>query len=148
VICVDLRTEMAEELARSEAISNVKIQAGELSSFGLPGASCDTIIAADVLEHIVDLKALIGEFRRLLRPGGELLVSAPSENAFYELGRKVFRYVKPDDHYHTAAFIERTITDDLRLATRRYFPFNLPPLAVFSLARFEKTESGVEAPAT
>ncbi|MEX1255196.1 MAG: class I SAM-dependent methyltransferase [Dehalococcoidia bacterium] len=142
VVCVDLRTEMAEELARADGIANAKIQAGELSSLGLPGDSCDTIIAADVLEHIVDLKALIAEFRRLLKPGGELLVSAPSENAFYELGRKVFRYVKPDDHYHTAAFIERTITDDLRLASRRYFPFNLSPLAVFSLARFVKPDSG------
>jgi 2-polyprenyl-3-methyl-5-hydroxy-6-metoxy-1,4-benzoquinol methylase len=148
VVCVDLRTEMAQELARSEGVTNVRIRTGELRSFGLPPESCDTVIAADVLEHIVDLKALIAEFRRLLKPGGELLVSAPSENAFYELGRKVFRYTKPDDHYHTAAFIERTIRDDLRLAARRYFPFNFSPLAVFSLARFVKPESGPEGPPT
>jgi 2-polyprenyl-3-methyl-5-hydroxy-6-metoxy-1,4-benzoquinol methylase len=124
-------------------VTNARVLTGDLASFGLPAASCDTILAADVLEHIIDLKALIGEFRRLLKPGGELLVSAPSENAFYEFGRKVFRYVKPDDHYHTAAYIERTITEDLRLASRRYFPFNLSPLAVFSLARFVKPTAEV-----
>jgi 2-polyprenyl-3-methyl-5-hydroxy-6-metoxy-1,4-benzoquinol methylase len=146
VVCVDLRTEMAEEIARDEGVTNARILSGDLASFNLPADSVDTILAADVLEHIIDLKALISEFRRLLRPGGELLVSAPSENAFYEFGRKVFRYVKPDDHYHTAAFIERTITEDLRLASRRYFPFNLAPLAVFSLARFVKP--GAEGRAT
>ncbi|MEX0786757.1 MAG: class I SAM-dependent methyltransferase [Dehalococcoidia bacterium] len=141
VVCVDLRTEMAEELLRKDGVTNVTVRAGELRSLALPADSFDTITAADVLEHIVDLELLVAELRRLLKPGGELLVSAPSENRFYELGRRVFGYTKPDDHYHSAMFIEDVVSRQLPLARRRYFPFNTPPLAVFELARFVKEPS-------
>jgi ubiquinone/menaquinone biosynthesis C-methylase UbiE len=137
-VCVDLRTEMAQEVCRAEGLSNVSIRQGDLASFALPAESFDTIVAADVLEHIQDLRPLIEEFRRLLKPGGELLISAPSENRFYELGRRVFGYTKPDDHYHESAFVDETIRGLLTAAQRRYFPFNLGPLAVFLLARFVK----------
>jgi 2-polyprenyl-3-methyl-5-hydroxy-6-metoxy-1,4-benzoquinol methylase len=138
VYVVDLRTEIVEELRQKDLLSNVKPCPGDILALGLPGGSFDTIIAADVLEHIVDLPPLIREFRRLLKPGGELLVSAPSENGFYEFGRKVFGYTKPDDHYHPASYIEQTILGELRPAARRYFPFRVAPLAVFLLGRFVK----------
>lgn len=138
VVCVDLRTEIAEEVARSERLANVSARAGELATLGLPDGHFDTVIAADVLEHIVDLAPLVAELRRLLVPGGELLVSAPSENRFYEGGRRVFGYTKPDDHYHGASWIEETVARLLPLERRRYFPIGLRPLAVFSLCRFVK----------
>jgi ubiquinone/menaquinone biosynthesis C-methylase UbiE len=138
VLCVDLRTEMAEEIRRDEKLENVRLLTGEISSLGLPSEHVDTIVAADVLEHILHLEALVAEFHRLLKPGGELLVSAPSENRFYELGRKVFGYTKPDDHYHPASHVEEVIERTLPRTARRYFPFNVAPLAVFSLARFVK----------
>lgn len=140
VVCVDLRTEMAEEIAQSEGLANVTARAGAIASLGLPDGGFDTIIAADVLEHIIDLDALVREFERLLAPGGELLVSVPSENRFYEFGRCVFGYSKPDDHYHTASYVEERIGKRLRRTRRVYFPFNLPLLAVFSLARFVKQD--------
>ena len=140
VVCVDLRTEMAEEMARSEDLANVTARAGDIASLGLPDSHFDTIVAADVLEHIIDLDSLVREFDRLLAPDGELLVSAPSENRFYELGRRVFGYTKPDDHYHSAAFVEERIGQRLQAARRVYFPANLPPLAVFSLVRFVKRD--------
>ncbi|MEX2158836.1 MAG: class I SAM-dependent methyltransferase [Dehalococcoidia bacterium] len=140
VVCVDLRTEMAEEIARSERLANVTARPGDIASLGLPDGHFDTIIAADVLEHIIDLDALAGQFKRLLKPGGQLLVSAPSENRFYELGRRIFGYTKPDDHYHAASFVEETLARHLPLAQRRYFPANVSLLAVFSLARFVKAE--------
>lgn len=138
VVCVDLRTEMAEEMSRSEGLANVTVRTGDLASLALPNGHFDTIVAADVLEHIIDLDALVLEFERLLASDGELLVSAPSENRFYELGRRVFGYTKPDDHYHTAAYVEERIAQRLRLARRVYFPVRLPLLAVFSLLRFVK----------
>lgn len=141
VYCVDLRTEMVEELREKEGLGNIKPCPGDIFALALPAGSFDTIVAADVLEHIIDLPPLIAEFRRLLKPGGELLVSAPSENRFYELGRRVFGYTKPEDHYHPASYIERTIGAELRPAARRYFPFRIAPLGVFLLARFVREPS-------
>ncbi len=138
VVCVDLRTEMVDELRRAEQLGNVTALAGDIGSIALPGDSFDTIVAADVLEHIVDLPPLVVEFRRLLKPGGELLVSAPSENRFYEFGRRVFRYTKPDDHYHEASYVEQTVSNLLPLTRKKFFPFSVSLLAVFLLARFAK----------
>jgi 2-polyprenyl-3-methyl-5-hydroxy-6-metoxy-1,4-benzoquinol methylase len=136
VFCVDLRTEVGEELSRREKIKNISFLTGELASFKLPDNHFDTIIATDVLEHIPAHDELLKEFCRLLTPGGELLVCSPSENWFYELGRKMFGYTKPPDHYHTAAFIDKTLSQRFLLAKQRYFPLNIPALGVFSLARF------------
>jgi len=136
VYVVDLRTEIADELKERDQLANLKTCPGDIFHLGLLESSFDTIVAADVLEHIIDLPPLVREFRRLLKPGGELLVSAPSENSFYELGRKVFGYTKPDDHYHPASYIERTILGELQPAGSRHFPLRIAPLGVFLLGRF------------
>ena len=47
------------------------------------------ILALEVLEHVDDLDSLAAEFRRLLRPGGSLLCSLPTENTLYRLGRRL-----------------------------------------------------------
>ena len=145
VVCVDLRTEMAEEVTAGDGLANVSVRTGPLASLDLPDGHFETIIAADVLEHIRDLDTLVVELHRLLAPGGELLVSAPSENRFYELGRRVFGYTKPDDHYHAADYVERTVAGRLPMAQRRYFPLDLSVLAVFALARFVRAPAEQEA---
>ena len=42
-----------------------------------PDDSFDAILCTEVLEHVPDPVAAITEFHRLLRPGGELIMSAP-----------------------------------------------------------------------
>lgn len=51
--------------------------------------SFDLIIALDVLEHVKDLPGTLAQLLRLLRPGGELIVSGPTENALYRFGRRL-----------------------------------------------------------
>ena len=51
--------------------------------------SFDLIIALDVLEHVKDLARTLTQLLRLLRPGGELIVSGPTENALYRFGRRL-----------------------------------------------------------
>lgn len=50
-------------------------------------ASFDLIVALDVLEHVEDLQWTLSQLLRLLRAGGELIVSGPTENALYRFGR-------------------------------------------------------------
>lgn len=51
--------------------------------------SFDLIIALDVLEHVHDLPKTLRELLALLKPNGQLIVSGPTENILYRLGRKV-----------------------------------------------------------
>jgi 2-polyprenyl-3-methyl-5-hydroxy-6-metoxy-1,4-benzoquinol methylase len=51
--------------------------------------SFELINALDVLEHVDDLRGTLSELLRLLKPGGRLVVSGPTENLLYRIGRKL-----------------------------------------------------------
>jgi 2-polyprenyl-3-methyl-5-hydroxy-6-metoxy-1,4-benzoquinol methylase len=55
----------------------------------LPANSFDLIIALDVLEHVKDLPRTLHELLALLKPGGQLIISGPTENILYRIGRKI-----------------------------------------------------------
>ena len=65
-----LRTQVAEE-----AIKNISLIEGDLHNIPLPEASCDAIFVKFVLLFIPDLHVVLSEFKRVLRPGGRLLIS-------------------------------------------------------------------------
>jgi len=54
-----------------------------------PAASFDLITALDVLEHVHDLPATLQSLLRLLAPAGRLVVSGPTENILYRIGRRL-----------------------------------------------------------
>ena len=63
----------------------------------------DLILALDVLEHVDDLPKVLQDMARLLKPQGLLLVSGPTENWMYRLGRSIGqRFAGPEfsGHYH------------------------------------------------
>jgi 2-polyprenyl-3-methyl-5-hydroxy-6-metoxy-1,4-benzoquinol methylase len=54
----------------------------------LPSKSFDLVNALDVLEHVDNLPQTLSQLMELLKPNGELLVSGPTENILYQVGRK------------------------------------------------------------
>lgn len=61
---------------------------GELAGPGLPFADgvADAVLFSEVIEHLVDPDAALEELRRVLRPGGHLLLSTPNLAAWYNRG--------------------------------------------------------------
>jgi SAM-dependent methyltransferase len=55
---------------------------------GLPvrSGSVDVVIMSEVIEHLVDTDSAIEEARRVLKPGGSLLLSTPNLAAWYNRG--------------------------------------------------------------
>lgn len=51
--------------------------------------SLDLINALDVLEHVDDLPGTLTQLMNLLKPGGQLVVSGPTENILYQIGRRL-----------------------------------------------------------
>jgi len=73
--------------------------AGNIEHLIVPGrplpeadASFDLILLMDVLEHLPDPDAVITELRRLLRPGGRLIVSVPFLYREHETPHDYVRY--------------------------------------------------------
>jgi 2-polyprenyl-3-methyl-5-hydroxy-6-metoxy-1,4-benzoquinol methylase len=90
VVATDLDMTVARDVAARLGIaSSVKF----LESADWPNAiadgSLDVIVAANVLEHVEDCPALLRVFHRKLKPSGRLVVSGPTENSMYQLGRKI-----------------------------------------------------------
>lgn len=93
--------------------SNVQTcDAKQVSLSGLAQKSFDLISALDVLEHVDDLPRTLSELLQLLKPGGQLVVSGPTENILYQLGRKV---AGPE---YSGAYHERGIAEIKRELVR------------------------------
>jgi 2-polyprenyl-3-methyl-5-hydroxy-6-metoxy-1,4-benzoquinol methylase len=113
---------------------NVDVKdATQIALSHLPANSFDLIIALDVLEHVHDLPQTLRELLALLKPNGRLIVSGPTENILYRLGRKV---AGPE---YSGAYHERGIaeiknallkTTTLEHIATLYWPF--PLFEIFS----------------
>lgn len=70
--------------------ANVEVKdAAKNNISDLSANSFDLIIALDVLEHVKVLSRTLNELLALLKQGGQLIVSGPTENILYRIGRKV-----------------------------------------------------------
>jgi SAM-dependent methyltransferase len=69
-----------------------------------PDASFDVVVAGELLEHLRDPAPLVGETRRVLRPGGTFVASVP--NAYRLKRRLLFLLGRPpdDDPTHLQMF--------------------------------------------
>lgn len=87
----------AQELAR-EVCRRLGIEADIRSGVeAFTGRRFERILALDVLEHLDDLDGYLDRFAALLAPGGLLVVSGPTENLLYRLGRRLAGF---SGHYH------------------------------------------------
>jgi 2-polyprenyl-3-methyl-5-hydroxy-6-metoxy-1,4-benzoquinol methylase len=94
----------------------------------LEGAPDDTfaaIFALDSLEHNTSYGELLDALASKLRPDGVLILSGPTENALYKLGRRVAGF---DAHYHETnihAIEERAAASYQHVRTRTV-PLGMP----------------------
>jgi ubiquinone/menaquinone biosynthesis C-methylase UbiE len=53
-----------------------------LENLPIKESSIDKILCNDVLEHILDYKQVLEEFKRILKPGGEIILYIPTNHRF------------------------------------------------------------------
>jgi ArsR family transcriptional regulator len=78
VIGVDHSPVMLEEARRrlsAAAVNGIELRLGEMSHLPLPDASVGCVVANMVLHHAADPPAVLAEIRRVLAPGGILLLA-------------------------------------------------------------------------
>jgi SAM-dependent methyltransferase len=64
--------------------SRQRFVAASLINIPLIDASCDVCFCSEVLEHIEDDGAALDELRRVLKPGGFLMISVPTPPAVFD----------------------------------------------------------------
>ncbi len=70
------------------SIAGANIQFGDISKpFSVGEQEFHRVFCLDVLEHILEMEAPLGFIKKVMAPGGLLIISAPTESIFYKLGR-------------------------------------------------------------
>jgi SAM-dependent methyltransferase len=76
-IGIDVSATTVELARRLHPEARVDFHVGSLPNLPLPSASVDAAICLEVLEHLENDESALRELRRVMRPGGFLIVSVP-----------------------------------------------------------------------
>lgn len=77
------------------------VRFGTLSDQSYPDSTFDVVTMTHVIEHVHDPVALLRECRRILKPGGRLVVHTPNlQSLGHRLYREAWRGLEPPRHLH------------------------------------------------
>jgi 2-polyprenyl-3-methyl-5-hydroxy-6-metoxy-1,4-benzoquinol methylase len=113
----------------AEALARNLPQARRESLESLGEGRFAAIFALDSLEHNDDIAPIVAAFARALQPGGVFILSGPTENVLYKLGRAVAGF---SGHYHVQTIydIERQVAERFSRKARTLAPVGVPLFAI------------------
>lgn len=82
---VDVSGRMLEKAGKNLAGYQVQLLKGELHRLDLPNGGFDKIICSEVLEHVIDPDAVLGQIRRLLAPDGRVVITLPNDDLIHRM---------------------------------------------------------------
>lgn len=100
-----------------------------------PDGAYDQIFAIDSLEHNTDYAELLGVLATKLSPGGVLILSGPTENRLYHLGRRIAGF---DGHYHETTIYAIEAAAKM-LLSRRAVRSIMPVAPLFRISAWTKS---------
>ena len=81
--------------------SGLDVRAGTLGGQSYPDSSFDVVTMTHVIEHVHDPVGLLAECRRILKPGGRLVVHTPNlESLGHSIYGEAWRGLEPPRHLH------------------------------------------------
>lgn len=137
VMATDLFPFFAEKLAHRKKMNVHFCNAHSLDQ-DIENRSLDLIIAADSMEHLEDPTPYLELFNNKLAENGRLVISGPTENWMYRLGRVVAGYKGADYHHTNIGELEQTISSNgFTVTGKKHLPFAIPP-HLFDIIEFTK----------
>ena len=109
VTAVDVAEEALRRAREAHPELDLRLIEGE-GEWDLPDSAFDVVWAGEVIEHVADTAGWLSEVRRVLRPGGRLLISTPAHGLPIRL-RLALRPGAFAEHLHP-------LGDHLRFYTR------------------------------
>ena len=80
---IDINPRNVELVARR--LPNHRVVRGDVEALPFEANAFGTVLCTEVIEHIPDPSAALGEFRRVLKPGGVLVGSVPARSMIWKL---------------------------------------------------------------
>lgn len=84
VVGVDIDAAAVEHAAARYPSANLRFAVGACTAIPMGDASVDVAVSFETLEHIDSHEAMMSELRRVLRPGGLLVISTPDRVEYSE----------------------------------------------------------------
>jgi len=141
----------ARETAKAYG-SRCRIVEGDIFDNPLPDDSVDSIVSSGVFEHLLPLEKALSETKRVLRPGGELILLQPCEGPLYRLGRKLTtgRYIEKKmgidyqayldtEHVHRCGDLLRQVGEVFKFDKMVGIPFGVPIISINALVAVRYT---------
>ncbi len=116
---VDLSRAAVEAASLKYERGNLSFRCSSVTELPFEANSFDVVVCLETLEHVVEQEAMLDEFKRVLRPGGTLLISTPDRvnynrhlvepNPYHvrELERSEFLQLLRARFQHAAAYGQR-----------------------------------------
>jgi len=110
------------------------IRVADIRKTGYPDDFFDFVFCLDVLEHFENLEEPIREIVRITKPNGFLVVSLPTENLFYKVGRFLIKGIfsstrgpSSSPHFYGAKEVEKfLIFKKFRIIKKKRLPKFFP----------------------
>ena len=78
VVGLDISEEAIEYARKNYTRPNLEFRVDNALHCSLESGSFDVVVCLEVIEHLDDYRGLLGEIRRLLKPGGRAIISTPN----------------------------------------------------------------------
>jgi SAM-dependent methyltransferase len=108
---VDLSADAIRHASDRYQAANLDFQCANCLALPFAADSFDRVVSFETLEHLADHDALLREFRRVLRPGGFLLLSSPDKAVYSER-------MQNRNEFH----VRELYRDELETLLRKHFP--------------------------
>lgn len=109
VVGVDVSQDAVANAVATYSAGNLRYLVGDAADIPLPDASVDMVVSFETIEHHERQEEMMAEIRRVLRPGGLLMLSSPE------------RAVNEDLCGHNPYHVKELYRDELEALIRRYF---------------------------
>ncbi|MFG1416763.1 glycosyltransferase [Xanthobacter sp. V0B-10] len=86
VVGVEVDPAAVEHARSAYAAANLRFEQGRAQAIPLDDQSVDCVVSFETIEHFYEQEQFLSEIRRVLRPGGFLLMSSPNRDIYSPFG--------------------------------------------------------------
>ncbi len=139
-----LGIELERESCRTCRLFGLPVLNGSICDLSIRTESIDDCLLTDVLEHLEDPEKAVEEIRRILKPGGRLIVVIPNDRSFFWSRLLCLKWKEAfHDPGHVQQWRPRKLKDlfqsmRFRVIYRWNIPFLIWPFSLYHIIQVEK----------